>query len=134
MHARDDANAAHVEETKRSVDKRYVECWGDQLDRANTDKAAQCLRNAAAQPGGIDINTPSNAALYYLCSENNVKVYYCVDKPNSHGNANLVDINYGLSQMDSKCPAYRASYFRWDGTPEIVGKARSDTNICLFRP
>ncbi|KAK3317041.1 hypothetical protein B0H66DRAFT_520240 [Apodospora peruviana] len=114
-----------------SLSKRFTSCWGTQLDRYGTDEAAQCLRNAGAAPGGIDLRTPSGSGLFTSCVSAAVRVYYCVNKPNSWGNANLEDVNYGLRQMDAACPAYTAGYFQWDGTPEILGKARADTSICL---
>ncbi|KAM7201666.1 hypothetical protein V8F33_003215 [Rhypophila sp. PSN 637] len=134
VHPKEDGLGAAAEVTKRDggIQRRFVDCWANQfLDRTGTDRAANCLRNRAKQSGGIDLRTPSTSGLYYGCVDSAVRVYYCVNKPNSWGNANLDDINYGLRQMDARCQPYQASYFRWDNTPEIVGKARADTRICL---
>ncbi|KAM7216056.1 hypothetical protein V8F06_008529 [Rhypophila decipiens] len=130
VHPRDDLVSKSKRSSSRSVERRFVDCWGTALDRPGTDRAAQCLRNAAARSGGIDLRSGAGP-YYYSCVDSAVRVYYCINAGNSWGNANLEDVNYALSQMDGRCPAYTASYFRWDGTPEIVGKARADTPICL---
>ncbi|KAK3690202.1 hypothetical protein B0T22DRAFT_515290 [Podospora appendiculata] len=111
------------------LEKRFVSCWNQPLDHTGVDRAANCLRNRANQAGGIDLRSGAGP-YYYTCISSAVQVYYCVNAGNSWGNANLVDVNYGLSQMDSHCAAYDASYFQWDGTVEIVGKAKADTPIC----
>ncbi|KAM7205438.1 hypothetical protein V8F20_003207 [Naviculisporaceae sp. PSN 640] len=132
VHPRAPLESSEVSTKRDGVQRRFVDCWANQfLDRPGTDAAAQCLRNAAAAPGGIDLRSGSTVGLYYSCVRSAVRVYYCVKDPNSWGNANLEDINYGLRQMDARCQPYQASYFRWDNTPEIVGKARADTSICL---
>ncbi|KAK3345702.1 hypothetical protein B0H65DRAFT_549381 [Neurospora tetraspora] len=58
-------------------------------------------------------------------------VYYCIDAPRSSGNLDVDDVNYALEQMDATCRRYEASYFKWDGSVEIVGKGRSGDNVCV---
>ncbi|KAJ4418197.1 hypothetical protein N0V85_001529 [Neurospora sp. IMI 360204] len=57
--------------------------------------------------------------------------YYCIDAPRSSGNLDVDDVNYALEQMDATCQRYEASYFKWDGSVEIVGKGRSGDNVCV---
>lgn len=135
VHPREPASSSSSSEVipkrdRNHLQRRFVDCWSGTLDRQGTDAAAQCLRDIARQPGGIDIQTGS-ATAHRSCVTNGVRVYYCVNRSYSWGNANLEDINHGLRQMDSVCNAYQPGYFRWDGTPEIVGKARAEISICL---
>ncbi|KAK3320244.1 hypothetical protein B0T19DRAFT_404755 [Cercophora scortea] len=119
-----------IAERSAGPDKRFVSCWNQPFDHSGVDRTANCLRDRAKKAGGIDLR--SGAGPYFSsCISEAVQVYYCVNAGNSWGNADLVDINYGLQQMDSRCAAYDASYFQWDGTVGIVGKARADTPICL---
>lgn len=118
------------EVTRAPVSKRFTSCWGTLLDHSGTDQATQCLRDAGARAGGIDLQS-GDGPYFFTCVFEAVQAYYCINRGNSYGNADLDDVNYGLSQMDANCPAYTASYFEWDGTVEIIGKAKADTAVCV---
>ncbi|EOA89068.1 hypothetical protein ACJQWK_05772 [Exserohilum turcicum] len=109
--------------------KRRTDCWGQDLDHAGVDKSANDLRRWARQPGGF------NWAATYAASSvgsvvNFVFVYYCITTPHTSGNIDENDVNYALAQMDAKCPLYRASWFGWDGSSELIGKASVNAEIC----
>ncbi|KAJ0330130.1 hypothetical protein COL922a_012549 [Colletotrichum nupharicola] len=108
--------------SERSVDggepvsrlgRRSTSCWGSALDRAGTDAAVSAWKTKA---------------IWFI--RRGVKVYYCINAPNSSGSLDLVDINHALKQMDTACPRYTAGYFRWDGSVEIFGKAAENVPIC----
>jgi hypothetical protein len=68
--------------------------------------------------------------MYYYIRES-MRVYSCLNVGNYCGSLNLADFNHALSQMDANCVRYTASYYQWDGSPEIVGKANENTAVCL---
>lgn len=112
---------------KRSIEKRATHCWGYELDHGGVDEAVVSLKNwAGAGQDWKSERTPS----YYGYNARGVYVYYCINAPWSAGNIDVVDINYALGQMDSVCKRYEAGYFQWDGSVEIIGKARSGTSVC----
>ncbi|KAM0251443.1 hypothetical protein ACHAQJ_008194 [Trichoderma viride] len=116
------------EEQKRAIEKRYISCWGYQLDHGGVDDAVVQLKDWASTGHELDSGATTN---YFGYNVNGVYVYYCINAPNSSGNLDVVDVDYALGQMDSQCQLYEAGYYQWDGSPEIVGKCRSGTAVCL---
>ena len=49
--------------------------------------------------------------------------YCCITRAHKTGNLDVNDVNYAIRQMDAKCAAYTASWFGWDDSSELVGKA-----------
>ena len=116
--------------TEARLAKRYTGCFGYALDHKGVDVSVQSLRDWANAPGGQTLRSGSrNNWKGFVYAE--TIAYYCIDAPNSSGNIDLNDVNYALSNMDSACPAYTASYFKWDGSVEIVGKDKAGANICV---
>ncbi len=58
-------------------------------------------------------------------------VYYCINARDTYGNLDSLDFDHALIQMHATCRRYEASYFRWDGSAEIVGKASVNDRVCL---
>ncbi|KAG7285869.1 hypothetical protein NEMBOFW57_008163 [Staphylotrichum longicolle] len=112
-----------------ALGKRYVSCWGRQLDTYGTDKAVNQWKSYLATNILELHSTSSTYSVQY--ANDGVAVYYCINAKNSVGSLNLEDFNYALRQMDARCRAYEASYFQWDGSPEIVGKASVNDRVCL---
>ena len=110
------------------VAKRATGCFGSALSHAGTDRAVNSLK-AWAGSGNWLFSSTTNRWLGY--QSEGALVYYCITAPNSGGNLDTKDVNYALERMDAACPRYTASYFRWDGSVEIVGKARVGDNICV---
>lgn len=103
-------------------------CWGYQLDHGGVDEAAQALKNWAGSGQQLTSGGTTN---YFGYNMKGVYVYYCINWTHSQGNLDTKDVSYALGMMDSACPAYEAGYFQWPCTPEIVGKCRSGTAVCL---
>ncbi|CEI70725.1 hypothetical protein FVEN_g790 [Fusarium venenatum] len=112
---------------KRSIEKRFTDCWGYELDHSGVDEAVTSLKNWAGT--GQDWSSQGTPS-YFGYNARGVYVYYCINAPNSAGNIDVQDINYALGQMDAVCKRYEASYFRWEGSVEIIGNARSGTAVC----
>ena len=111
------------------LDKRFVSCWGRQLDNAGTDKAVSQWKSYLST---TILELRSTDRTYYVQFVNDgVTVYYCINARNSVGSLSLEDFNYALVQMDATCRRYEASYYQWDGSPEIVGKASVNDRVCL---
>lgn len=108
--------------------KRYVGCFGYQLDASGVDAAVQALKNWAGS--GHTLTSGDRNAIAVAQAEGMI-VYYCISAPHSSGNLDVNDVNYALERMDATCRRYEASYFRWDGSVEIVGKGRVGDNICV---
>jgi len=116
-------------EPTAALGKRYVSCWGRQLDTQGTDKAVNQWKGYLAS---TLLEVRSRDTPYYVQYVNDaVTVYYCINARNSVGSLSLEDFNYALVQMDATCRRYEASYFQWDGSPEIVGKASVNDRVCL---
>ncbi|EGO53991.1 hypothetical protein NEUTE1DRAFT_148459 [Neurospora tetrasperma FGSC 2508] len=115
---------------KRSgpIAKRYVGCFGYQLDASGIDAAVVGLKNWA---GSGHTLTSGDKNTFLAVSAEGMIVYYCIDAPRSSGNLDVDDVNYALAQMDATCRRYEASYFKWDGSVEIVGKGRAGDNVCV---
>lgn len=111
-----------------TIAKRETGCFGWGLSHAGTDAAVNSLK-AWAGSGNWLFSSTTNRWLGY--QSEGALVYYCISAPNSGGNLDTNDINYALGRMDAACPRYTASYFRWDGSVEIVGKGRVGDNICV---
>ena len=111
------------------LDKRFVSCWGRQLDNAGTDKAVNQWKSYLST---TLLELRSSGTPYYVQYINDgVTVYYCINAKNSVGSLSLEDFNYALVQMDATCRRYEAGYHQWDGSPEIVGKASVNDRVCL---
>ncbi len=108
--------------------KRGANCWNYNLDHTGTDVAAQGLRDWAGSGHDLIAGDTTN---YHAEVYNGVQVYYCINARRSSGNLDTNDVNFALGQMDAHCPMYTAGYFQWDGSVEIVGKARTDDRVCL---
>jgi hypothetical protein len=136
----DAANVTGVSITQRSVSensaatsnlgKRFVDCWSWNLDHAGTDNAVKKWKDRLNK-GTVGVTSPKDRPWYIEEVSDGVSVYYCVNAPNRSGSLSLVDFNYALEQMDANCARYQASYFRWDNSVEIVGKASVDDPVCL---
>lgn len=114
--------------SSNAIAKRNVDCWGYQLDVTGVDYAVTLLKRWA----GSGIFLPScRKTNYFGYNHRGVYVYYCINALHAQGNLNVDDINYALSNMDRTCRPYEASYFRWPGSPELVGKCASGTPVCL---
>lgn len=108
--------------------KRRTDCWGNGLNHDAVDAAGNALRGWANNGHTLASgNTPTSFG--YVLSD--VYVYYCIAWPNSSGNLDINDVNYAFQQMDAKCAAYTGSWFGWDNTPEIVGKASTSQHVCV---
>lgn len=81
--------------------------------------------------GGYELCSGPSGTAWVGYENEDVWEYYCIIARSACGNLDLVDVNYALSQMDAACPAYTASYFRWDGSNEIFGKVNSGVSICV---
>lgn len=128
-----DSESFLVEPTtqKRSVApvaKRTVGCFGYQLDESGVDGAVVGLKNWA---GSGHTLTSSDENYFVAVTVEGMIAYYCIDAPRSSGSLDVDDVNYALAQMDATCRRYEASYFKWPGSVEIVGKGRSGDNICV---
>jgi hypothetical protein len=115
-------------EKRTGVSKRDVGCFGYQLDASGVDSAVVGLKNWAGN--GQTLSSGDRNTWYGYVSEG-MLAYYCIDAPRSSGSVDIDDVNYALQQMDSKCRRYEASYFKWPGSVEIVGKGRAGDNICV---
>lgn len=111
-----------------AIEKRKIDCWGYLLDHGGVDDAVVSLKSWAGS--GRDWSSGDRPD-YFGYNSRGVYVYYCINAPHSSGNLDVQDINYALGQMDSKCKRYEAGYFQWIGSPELVGKCRSGTAVCL---
>lgn len=110
------------------VSKRFVGCFGYQLDTSGVDSAVVGLKNWASS--GHTLTSRDTNTMVVISVEGMI-VYYCIDAPWSSGNLDVNDVNYALERMDATCRRYEASYFKWDGSVEIVGKGRAGDNVCV---
>lgn len=113
---------------KFALSKRRTDCWNYQLDHAGVDSAYEGLKGWAGN--GRDLQSYPDANAYIAYISKGAMAYYCINRPNSKGNLDVRDVQYALEQMDAKCVRYDASWFAWDGTSEIVGKARASDLVC----
>lgn len=113
---------------KRAMAKRDIGCFGYQLDESGVDASVQALKNWA---GNGHTLTSGDHNTFVVSTNEGMIAYYCIDAPWSSGNLDVNDVNYALGQMDGTCRRYEASYFKWPGSVEIVGKGRSGDNICV---
>ncbi|KAK1834112.1 hypothetical protein QBC39DRAFT_431891 [Podospora conica] len=112
------------------LSRRRTDCWGRNLDHAGVDRAVQKWKNYLAQYTTVNLSTDGSQR-YFQFIDSAMTVYYCVNRKNSYGSLSLDDFNYALRQMDQKCRAYEASFFQWDGSVEIVGKATLNDRVCI---
>ncbi|ELR08199.1 hypothetical protein VC83_08040 [Pseudogymnoascus destructans] len=121
-----------TEQAKRSdnaLSKRLTSCWGYELDHGGTDDGVRELKDWAGT-AGVDLAS-GNTRNYYGFNRKGVYVYYCINGLHTQGNLDIKDIEYAMWAMDKGCGMYQAGYFLWPGSPEIVGRCRSSTAICL---
>ncbi|RKK87961.1 hypothetical protein BFJ68_g16985 [Fusarium oxysporum] len=121
-------SAANEKRSVISIEKRETSCWGYELDHSGVDSAVVQLKNWAGT--GHDWGAGDKPS-YFGYNARGVYVYYCINAPFSVGNVDVADIDFALSQMDGQCKRYEAGYYRWDGSPELIGKVRSGTAVCL---
>lgn len=114
------------------LDKRQTSCWGNNLNHYDVDFLVDMLKEWSV--GGGEVHSGDKGTSGWISKWNDVILYYCVVTANTYGNLDLVDVNYAPLQMDSACPPYTASWFRWPGSSEIVGKATNDQEICRYEP
>ena len=124
------AEKASAEKKRRQLAKRFVSCWGTPLDHSSVDAAVQSWKDRLRSQGLGLCSTPNRPQFVTHIAEG-MQVYYCINTRNYCGNLDLTDFNHALLQMDQNCAHYTASYFQWDGSPEIVGKANENTPVCL---
>ncbi|OAK93576.1 hypothetical protein IQ06DRAFT_299069 [Phaeosphaeriaceae sp. SRC1lsM3a] len=107
--------------------KRRTDCWGNGLDRAGVDNTLVSLRGWANSGTTL---TSGNGPQSFGYVFNGVYAYYCITRAHTSGNLDINDVNYAIGQMDAKCAAYTASWYGWDGSSEIVGKAATNQQVC----
>ncbi|KAK4199479.1 hypothetical protein QBC40DRAFT_281768 [Triangularia verruculosa] len=108
--------------------KRYTGCFGGDLDHSGVDASVQRLRDWAGN--GRDLASGSINTWIGFINEG-MLAYYCIDAPFRSGNLDVNDVNHALREMDRVCGFYKSSYFKWDGSVEIVGKDYAGANICV---
>lgn len=113
-----------------NLGKRFIDCWGWYLDPAGTDRAVAEWKNRL-RTENYDLRSPADRPWYTEVVNSGVSVYYCINARNTFGSLSLEDFNHALVQMDANCNRYQASYFRWDNSVEIVGKASVNDPVCL---
>ncbi|PVH84668.1 hypothetical protein DL98DRAFT_610070 [Cadophora sp. DSE1049] len=106
------------------------DCWGYQLDHTGVDEAFNGLMDWVAN-GGHTLCSGDNGNYYHFINRRGTIVYYCIDVPRRCGNIDINDVRYALGQMDAHCQLYEASWFKWPGSVEIIGKARFGDEICI---
>lgn len=99
------------------------------LITADFDAGVRVLKNWAGTGGQTIIS--GNTRNYYGFNNNGVYVYYYINRTHSQGNLDIRDIDFALKNMDSTCSPYVDGFYLWDGTPELVGKCRSGTAVCI---
>ncbi|KAB5526425.1 hypothetical protein GE09DRAFT_1229265 [Coniochaeta sp. 2T2.1] len=104
------------------------DCFPRDLNHQGCDGAVQGLKNWAGNGRTL---TSGNSNALVSVDTRGAMAYYCIDAPHSSGNLDTVDINYALEKMDANCVPYQASYFKWPGSVEIVGKDVLGANICV---
>jgi hypothetical protein len=121
-----------TKQTRRSdyaIAKRDTSCWGHDLDHGGVDAGVKALKNWAGTDGREIVSGDTRS--YFGFNNNGVYVYYCINALHSRGNIDIIDIDYANRNMDSTCRPYEDGFFLWPGTPELVGKCRSGTAVCL---
>ncbi|OIW31518.1 hypothetical protein CONLIGDRAFT_652575 [Coniochaeta ligniaria NRRL 30616] len=103
------------------------DCFPRDLNHIGVDDAVEDLKSWAGNGHSF---TSKDANAWFGIRTRGVIVYYCITKAYTTGNLNVDDVNYALLQMDSHCVPYQASYFRWPGSFEIVGKDTFDAHFC----
>ncbi|KAK3291623.1 uncharacterized protein B0H64DRAFT_409611 [Chaetomium fimeti] len=109
--------------------KRFTDCWDWYLDAAGTDRGVDTWKDYL-RTQTLELRSPVDSNWYAEYINDGVSVYYCINARDTFGSLNLEDFNYALVQMDANCRPYQASYFRWDGSAEIVGKASVNDRVC----
>jgi hypothetical protein len=104
------------------------DCFPRDLNHQGCDDSAQGLKDWAGT--GTTLTSRDGNAWVGVRTRGAI-VYYCIDAPHSSGNLNVADIDYALVQMDNHCAAYQASYFKWPGSVEIVGKDVVGATFCV---
>jgi hypothetical protein len=107
--------------------KRRTDCWGNGLDRTGVDNTLVSLRGWAN--AGTTL-TSGNGPQSFGYVFNGVYSYYCITRARTSGNLDIGDVNHAIGEMDKKCAAYTASWYGWDGSSEIVGKAATNQQVC----
>lgn len=120
---------AHGARSSGPLNRRKTSCWGRGLDAPGIDRAVEKWKAYLAQYGSVTIKT-GNSQRYLQFTDSAMTVYYCVNRKNAEGNLSLDDFNYAVRKMDEQCRLYEASYFQWDGSVEIVGKASLNDRVC----
>ncbi|PVH85274.1 hypothetical protein DL98DRAFT_608025 [Cadophora sp. DSE1049] len=110
------------------------DCWSYKLNAEGTDRAVTQMKEwySVGRPNLCSNDSNGGVRVYSLGGPYKAMVYYCIVARNACGNLDLNDVNYALRQMDAHCPRYQASWFRWPGSNEIVGKANVGDHICVY--
>lgn len=110
--------------------RRRTDCWGRNLDAPAIDRLVNKWKAHLRQVSSVTLK--AGASQHYLqYTDSSMTVYYCVNRKNSQGSLSYDDFNYALRKMDERCRAYEASFFQWDGSVEIVGKASLNDRVCI---
>lgn len=113
-----------------ALTRRRTGCWGRNLDNLAIDRLVRKWQAYLKTIASATITT-KNSQHYIQYTDSAMTVYYCVNRKNSVGSLSLEDFNYALRRMDDQCRPYEASYFQWDGSVEIVGKASLNDRVCI---
>lgn len=124
------ADKAQARTQRRTLSKRAVGCKGNHLDHSGVDTAVNLWKGWLGAHGAYTVCSYPTAYRAVWYTSEGMAVYYCILQNNYCGSLDLVDFNYALVQMDAVCVRYTESWFRWDGSPEIVGKVNQNTPIC----
>lgn len=126
-----EAFADKARKQRHQLSKRFVSCWGTVLDKSGVDDAVSAWKNYLSESQRTICAEAGKTKMISYVRET-MRVYYCINvKKYQCGSIDLNDLNHALSQMDANCARYTASYYQWDGTPEIFGKANTNTAVCL---
>lgn len=112
----------HVSALSAKFSKRRTDCWGTSLSHSGVNIAMNGLCNWADKD--TEFSSGSGGTNFKAARSQGVTMYYCINARNARGNLNREDFNFTARQMDAKCRPYEASWYGWDGSVEIVGKAR----------
>lgn len=113
-----------------ALTRRRTDCWGRNLDALAIDRIVKRWKAYLRTVSSATLKT-GNSQHYIQFTDSSMTVYYCVNRKNSQGSLSYDDFNYALRKMDEKCRAYEASFFQWDGSVEIVGKASLNDRVCI---
>jgi hypothetical protein len=107
--------------------KRRTDCWGNGLSHGGVDNALNGLRGWANTGTSFTSGNGPTSTGYVV---DGVYAYYCITRSHTTGNLDIADVNRAIREMDAKCAPYTGSWFGWDGSSELVGKAATNQQVC----